>query len=657
VTGPAAPGHEASAGGEAPADRALLHRVFFEHSPAEAHVWSLLRDASGAISGWRLVDANPAALRAWGRRLEDVVGRTADEIFPGADTVRQFMPVVQDALASGCARHWEMAFAGTGQVLRMVTVPLHEGFASIGLDVGPERQRQRELEQALQRLTQATQAGGVGLWDWDMRTNEVHYSDEWKRQLGHAPDEVADNFDEWRVRVHPDDLEPALAAVNATLQDPRKPYDVVVRLRHKDGSWRWILGHASVLLDEAGRPERMVGSQIDITERRRLEERVIEAQKLESIGTLAAGIAHDFNNLLTAMAGNVSLLRELPLGPPEAPQLLKSVEDAVVRATALTKQLLTFAKGGAPVREAASIRELLVDATTFVARGSKARCEFDVAADLAAVNVDLGQFSQVIGNLVINAIQAMPQGGTLRLGAHNVQLAADEVPGLPAGRAVRITVADEGGGIPPELLPRIFDPFFTTKAEGSGLGLSTSYAIVSRHGGRISVASTPGRGTVFTLHLPATDALPRAPQVASPVRGAGRILLMDDDETIRVVALRMLERLGYEAEACASGEEALAHYRQALGTERAYDAVILDLTIPGGEGGAQVLRRLRTLHPPVVAIVASGYADDDVLAHPEAHGFRGRLHKPFDLTALSLELSRVLHGPRPAAGALRAPAG
>ncbi len=657
MTGPAAPGHEAPAGGGTPADRALLHRVFFENSPAEAHVWSLLRDAHGAITGWRLVDANPAALRAWGRRLEDVVGRTADEIFPGADAVRQFLPVVQEVMASGRARHWEMAFAGTEQVLRMVTVPLHEGFASVGLDVGPERHRQRELEQALQRLTQATQAGGVGLWDWDMRTNEVHYSDEWKRQLGHAPDEMADSFDEWRARVHPDDLEPALAAVKATLQDPRKPYDVVVRLRHKDGSWRWILGHASVLFDAAGRPERMVGSQIDITERRRLEERVLEAQKLESIGTLAAGIAHDFNNLLTAMAGNVSLLRELPLGPPEAPQLLKSVEDAVVRATALTKQLLTFAKGGAPVREAASIRELLVDAATFVARGSKARCEFDVAADLAAVNVDLGQFSQVIGNLVINAIQAMPQGGTVRLAAHNVQLGADELPGLPAGRAVCITVADEGCGIAPELLPRIFDPFFTTKAEGSGLGLSTSYAIVSRHGGHIAVASTPGRGSVFTLHLPATEAQPRAPQLASPVRGAGRVLLMDDDETIRVVATRMLERLGYEAEACANGDEALALYRQALGTGRAHDAVILDLTIPGHEGGAQVLRRLRALHPPVVAVVASGYADDDVLAHPELHGFRGRLHKPFDLTALSLELARVLHGPRPAAAPLSPPAG
>jgi PAS domain S-box-containing protein len=636
--------------GEGGVPRDLLYRSLFEHSPMEVHIWQLVRDDQGAIRTWRLVEANPAALRAWGLRLEDVVGRTAGEIFPDADPVATLRPMVEEIMASGQPRQWEVAFAGTQQILNMVSAPVGDCFISTGFDVTAERKRQQALEHALESVTQATLAGGVGLWDWDLRTNEVHYSDAWKRQLGHAPDEVADSFEEWRTRVHPDDLEPTLAAAQACLEDPGKPYDVIVRMRHRDGSYRWILGQASVLRDEAGRPRRMVGSQIDITERRRLEDRVREAQKLESLGTLAAGIAHDFNNLLTAVRGNVSLLRAMPLAPPEAAGLLKVLEDATGRATALTKQLLTFAKGGAPVREVASIGELIVDSATFVARGSNARCEFDIASDLAAVNADVGQLSQVIGNLVINAIQAMPLGGAIRIGAGNTHLGAEHAFGLPAGPYVKITVADEGIGIAPADLLHVFDPFFTTKPHGSGLGLSTSYSILARHGGRLTVESTPGQGSLFTLFLPATDAVPRAAPAPCAVAGTGRILVMDDDETIRVVAQRMLDRLGYAADACCHGEEALARYGQARQDGRPYDAVILDLTIPGHEGGAQVLARLREHDPQVVAIVASGYADDDVLAHHEAHGFRGRLQKPFDLTTLSVELARVL-GRKPPADA------
>ncbi len=635
---------EPAGSGGPPAPSELLYRSLFEHAPMEVHIWQVLRDAQGVIVNWRLLDANALALASWGRSLEQVVGKTTDEVFPGVDAVATFLPLVQQIMATGRPQKWETPFDGTGQVLRMVSSPVGDCFVSMGFDITQERTRQRELEHALQRLTQATQAGNVGLWDWDLRTNEVRYSSEWKRQLGLAPEEVEDTLETWRSRVHPDDLQSTQAAAQAALQDPRQPYDVVLRMRHKDGSYRWMLGQASVLRDEAGQPQRMVGSQIDITERRRLEERVHDAQKLESIGTLAAGIAHDFNNLLTAVSGNLSLLRDTVPGAPEASVLLQALEDATRRATGLTKQLLAFAKGGAPVREVASVGELLVESATFVTRGSNARCVFSIAPDLAAVHADVGQLSQVIGNLVINALQAMPQGGTISLGASNVRLDHDDASGLPAGPFVQITVADEGGGIAADDLPRIFDPFFTTKRTGSGLGLSTSHAIVARHGGCITVASTPGRGTVFTLLLPASGAVPRTPVSSQAVRGAGRILVLDDDETIRVVVQRMLERLGYQADTCGDGEQALARYVEARRAGRAYDAVILDLTIPGHDGGAQVLPRLRALDPQVAAIVASGYADDNVLARHEAHGFRGRLHKPFDMAALSVELARVLRG-------------
>lgn len=249
----------------------LLFRRFFEHAPLEVHIWQVVRDPGHAIINWRLVDANPAALTSWGRRLEEVLGRTADEIFPDADVVRTFLPLVEVVMASGQPRQWEMPFAPTAQVLRMVSVPVGDCFVSTGVDVTAERARQQELEHALQQVMQATQAGGVGLWDWDLRTQAVRYSDEWKRQLGHAPDEVADSFEEWRTRVHPDDLGPTLAAAQATLEDPQTPYDVTLRMRHRDGTYRWVIGQGSVFRDETGRPYRMLGSQIDITEQRRLK--------------------------------------------------------------------------------------------------------------------------------------------------------------------------------------------------------------------------------------------------------------------------------------------------------------------------------------------------------------------------------------------------
>lgn len=248
-----------------------LYRRFFEHALVEVHIWQVVRDSHNAIVTWRLIDANPAALASWGRGLEEVVGLTANEIFPGADPVRTFLPVVEEIMASGQPKHWEIPFSGTSQLMRMVSVPVGDCFISTGVDVTSERTRERELEHALQRVTQATQAGSVGLWDWDPRTQEVRYSDEWKRQLGYAPEEITDSFEEWRSRVHPDDLEAALAAVRAALDDPRQPYDVTLRLRHRNGAYRWILGQGSVFRDEAGRPIRMVGSQIDITEQRRLK--------------------------------------------------------------------------------------------------------------------------------------------------------------------------------------------------------------------------------------------------------------------------------------------------------------------------------------------------------------------------------------------------
>jgi PAS domain S-box-containing protein len=622
--------------------RDVLYRSLFEHALVEVHIWEVVRDAAGAIVTWRLVEANAAALRSWGQDLASIVGRTADEVFPGAEASRTFLPIVEAIMSSGEPKEWESEFAGTGQILHMVSIPVGEYFVSTGFDVTADRRRERELQHTLLSLTQATRAGGVGLWDWDLVRNEVNFTDEWKRQLGHEPDEISNAFDEWKSRVHPEDLASTLERVRANIDNPGRSHDVVFRMRHKDGSYRWILAQSSTILDDDGRPVRMLGSHIDITERRRLEERVGESQKLEAIGTLAAGIAHDFNNLLGAITGNLSLLRDASPTDPDTPSLLNELDEATHRAQALTYQLLTFAKGGAPIREVTSIRELLMDSARFVTRGSRSRCEFSLPDDLPAVEVDVGQLSQVINNLTINAMQAMPDGGTIHIGASPVTLDVRNDWGLAAGPHVRISVRDEGMGIPPEHLPRIFDPFFTTKTAGSGLGLSSSYAIIARHGGRITVDTRLGQGTTFHVFLPASGATPRARAATPVVTGSGRVLVMDDDPSLRTLLRRVLERLGYACEVTADGDEATSRYTEALRAGQPFDAVILDLTIPGKAGGTEVLARLKAIDPSVVAIVTSGYADDDVLARYDAHGFRGRLRKPTDIASMSAELARVL---------------
>jgi PAS domain S-box-containing protein len=578
--------------------------------------------------------------------LADVIGKTTEEIFPDAEPVKTFLPIVDEIIRTGQPKEWEVVFRGTGQVLHMISIPDGEFFVSTGFDVTAERKHKRELEDTLRSLTQATKAGGVGLWDWDLDTNEVHYSDEYKRQLGYAPDEFSNTFEEWRSRVHPDDLAPTLASVRARIAHPAESNNSVFRMLHRDGSYRWILAQSSIIQGEDGRPHRMLGSHIDITERRRLEDKVLETQKLEALGTLAAGIAHDFNNLLTAISGNLSLLRVTPPTTGEVSNLLNELEGATSRASALTNQLLTFAKGNSPVRDVASVRELVIASATFVTRGSKVRCVFEVADDVDAVNADVGQISQVIDNLVINAMQAMPRGGTIRIGAANATLTETNLNCLPAGRYVRIFVADDGPGIPPDVLPRIFDPFFTTKSSGSGLGLFSAYGIISRHGGRITVQSTIGRGSVFEIYLPATSATPQARLALHEIAGTGRILVLDDESAIRSVLRRALQRLGYQCDDCGSSEEALQRFGDAVREGHAYDAVILDLTLPGDRGGAEVVELMKKVDPQVVAIVSSGYTDDDTLAHAASHGFSGRLKKPFDLVSLSTEVARVLQRAR-----------
>jgi CheY-like chemotaxis protein len=317
-----------------------------------------------------------------------------------------------------------------------------------------------------------------------------------------------------------------------------------------------------------------------------------------------------------------------------------------MRARDLTMQLLTFAKGGDPVRKAVVLSEIVREAAEFVLHGSKVRCEFEIEADLWPADADKGQIGQVVQNVIINGIQAMPDGGKMRVSLGNALVAAGAVADLAAGRYLKLCVTDSGVGIKPELLPHIFDPYFTTKAQGSGLGLATVYSIVKKHLGRIEVESQPGQGTTFRIWLPAAHGTPAAAVHPSelPMQLSGRVLVMDDEEAIRRSAMALLQHVGLEASAVSDGAEALREYSAAQAAGRPFDLVILDLTVPGGMGGQETIEKLRQINPRVRAIVSSGYSRDPVLAQYRAHGFLGMVPKPYDLTELMKVIHAVMQG-------------
>lgn len=384
----------------------------------------------------------------------------------------------------------------------------------------------------------------------------------------------------------------------------------------------------------------------DISERKRMDEERLRTQKLESLGVLAGGIAHDFNNLLTGILGNLSLVKaNLPETGAVAERLAET-EKATLRARDLTQQLLTFARGGAPIKRETSLAGLIQEAAGFAVRGTKAVCEYDCAEDLWLAEVDTGQLSQVLQNLVINAVHAMPEGGAIRLTARNLTVNPGELP-LTPGKYVRITVRDQGLGIPPEHLAKIFDPYFTTKQSGSGLGLAVVHSIIANHAGHIGVESEPGKGTVFSIYLPSTgksSPTEKPAEATSPLRtGQGKILVMDDEELIRHVSTAMLRQLGYEAHAANDGEEAITCYLQAKKEGRPFDLVIMDLTVPGGMGGKEAIAHLRRLDPQIKAVVSSGYANDPIMANFGEYGFCGVAPKPFGLQELSKLLQMILN--------------
>jgi CheY-like chemotaxis protein len=377
-----------------------------------------------------------------------------------------------------------------------------------------------------------------------------------------------------------------------------------------------------------------------LTEKKKLESVIQNATRLESLGVLAGGIAHDFNNLLGGIFGYIDLARSVSKDA-ETLEYLDATLGTMARARALTLQLLTFAKGGAPVQKITPLAPLIQDTVKFVLSGSNVSCRFALAQNLWPCNIDKNQIGQVIDNIVINAQQAMPNGGAIEIMAENVSLSENKYPLLAKGEYVRVSIKDSGTGIPKDIMPRIFDPFYTTKTKGHGLGLATCYSIITRHGGYIDVESEPGRGSTFHVFLPAsTGAVAADASMFTRHKGSGTVIVVDDEEVIRNTVRKMLESLGYAVECQSEGKAAVEFYLSETRAGRRFAAMIFDLTIPGGMGGIKAVAEIRKASRDIPVYVISGYADDPVMKNPADFGFTASMPKPFTVTELSEMLEK-----------------
>jgi PAS domain S-box-containing protein len=419
-----------------------------------------------------------------------------------------------------------------------------------------------------------------------------------------------------------------------------EPHTCVHKHCGKDGSILYAETKSYPIKDVSGNVVSAIEVINNITDRHLLEEQLLRTQKLEAVGLLAGGIAHDFNNLLQGLFGTISLAKMFSQKDGRPYQMLVEAEKALVQARDLTKQLLTFSKGGEPVKKVISLRSIIHDSVKFALSGSNVDYSFSIDDNLWPVCADGGQINQVMHNIVLNAGDAMPDGGTILIEVNNVIMG--EKGGLPLreGKYVRIAVMDTGLGIPESHISRIFDPYFSTKQKGSGLGLTTSFSIVKKHGGLLDVKSDLGVGSTFFIYLPASEEKPPPARDGEEMllTGKGAVLLMDDDEVVRAMAGYMIRSLGYEVDVAESGEEAIEKYVDALNAERRFDVVILDLTVRGGMGGEDTVKRMSVIDPGVRAIVSSGYSDSAILSNHKDYGFLAVLSKPYAIEELSTVL-------------------
>lgn len=618
-------------------------RGLFENAMNGVALHQIVIDRQGAPVDYIFLEANPSFEKHTGLRIADIVGKRVTAVLPGIE---------QTGLI---ATYGNVVITGTPVSFQTYTEPLkrhfgisaykvdNDKFVTVFDDITEQKLAETTLRESEEKFRSIADNFSDVIYLMDIKGNFTYLSPSTTTIFGYTPDEVRGRF--FGEFLGEGDLEKAVAAFEKGMRTGNATRNLVLRARRKDGSTIILELNATVLRKD-GEITGTLGVIRDITERKRLEEELIKAHKLDSLGLLAGGIAHDFNNILTGIIVNISMVRRALDAAGKETELLTETEKAAFEAKNLTQQLLTFSKGGAPVKKPSVLTDVLLESAVFATRGSKTKCAFSIAPDMRLVEIDPGQITQVVSNIVINAVQAMPDGGEIAVTADNIELTEQSPLPLKPGPYVRVAIADTGTGIPANLLDKIFDPFFTTRKTGNGLGLATSFSIIRNHNGHITVQSEPGKGTTFTLYLPAfTGQAKQTParRVGDIHKGSGRILVMDDEHSICVVVTRLLAELGYTAECTGDSDQAVARYRETMGTKDAFNAVILDLTVRGGKGGKEAIAELTKINPAVKAIVSSGYSSDPIIANYKDFGFAAALSKPYSIEMVSEVLFHMLN--------------
>jgi len=601
----------------------------------------------------KFVEINPAMLKLFGYTQKEMLKLNARILYVNPEDRDRFQQKIEqeefvqdyelklrkkDGTEIDCVVTSNVRRSEQGDIL---------GYQGIIRDITERKRMERTLQEEKQRLQVTLRSTGDGVITTNLQGNvEIinRVAEEltgWSYQeaIGKKLQEVFNIVDERTRRPIRDPIEKVI-----------KTNRVIGLINHailisKDGTEHIISDSGAPIRDDQGNLYGVVLVFRDITNLSRLEEEVRKIDKMEAVGTLAGGIAHDFNNLLTGIMGNIGLAKRYVEPKGKAIERLEEAEKASVRARDLTQQLLTFASGGAPIKKIISIGKLIEDTVGFALRGSNVRPEFSLPDDLWAVKADEGQINQVISNIIINAIQAMPQGGIVNVEAKNLVISRRSTLPLPSGNYVEINIRDYGTGIAKKHLARIFEPFFTTKQKGSGLGLATSFSIIKKHGGHITVESKLGAGITVHVYLPASKkTAPIREEVIEEAAlvGKGRILIMDDEEIIRELLYNELTEVGYEVQLTNDGAEAIERYSKAKKAGQPFDTVILDLTIPGGMGGNEAIKKLLELDPDVRAIVSSGYAADPIMSEYKEYGFSAVVAKPYKVEQIEKTLQGLL---------------
>lgn len=592
----------------------------------------------------KIIRLNLAAARLYKMKFTEIIGRPCYEVIHKNNT--SFCPH-QEFLNLEKTTREEIEDKEKSAFFEIITTPLTDengnvvGSVHIVTDITVRKTAEKALKESEQKYREIVENSMDMIFTFDLEGNYTSCNRAIEDITGYSRDEIIGaNYKVFFVKEDAQKVNEALRILyDSGIPLKENTYTILT----KDKRNLTVKGNVSLIIKN-GKKTGFLGTMRDVTEQQKLEYQMIRAEKLEALGTLAGGIAHDFNNILTSIMGNLNLAKLYPDNFKTIENYISKAETAVLGATGLTRQLLTFSRGGKPFMETVSIQPVIEEAASMaLGKSSSSTCEMKYTENIKPVTADRGQILQVMTNLLINARQAMPGGGTIVVTVKNIFINSHHAIGnLPDGDYVSVSVDDEGVGIPQDNLTRIFDPFYTTKKEGSGLGLATCHSIITKHGGRIEVESRAGEGSVFTFYLPAAMGAPDKPEISKDtiIPGTGKILLMDDEKSIRELGAQILGKAGYEVDVAEDGEKAIELYVEARGAGRPYGAVIFDLTIPGGFGGMDAMKILREMDPGIKGIVISGYSQDPVMSNPEEYGFSAAIQKPFNVT----RLTHVLNG-------------